>query len=91
MAIQQQTKEALDSNGAASEAVEEADRILEAIRQTGGLAWGQSQGGRAIWGLQKGASPSQETRIAMRRVVGYEGGTVTAAVTDNAGVKVSRG
>lgn len=88
MLIQEGTTEALNKIGAPVVITEEAHRMLAAIRLSGGLAWGQSFGGLAVWGLVKGASASQEARVKMRRVMGYEGGTVTAAVTDNVGVKV---
>jgi predicted sugar kinase len=91
MAIQEHTTEALTKIGAPVVVSEEAARMLEMIRLSGGLAWGQSFGGLAVWGLVKGASLSQEARVKMRRVMGYDGGTITAAVTDNAGVKIKTG
>jgi beta-ribofuranosylaminobenzene 5'-phosphate synthase len=87
--IQEQTAAALAQIGAPVILPEESERVLEAISKTGGLAYGQSFGGMALWGLFKGAATSQEARMLMRRVVGYEGGTVTAAITDNRGVTVA--
>jgi predicted sugar kinase len=87
MNIRERTTEALNKIGAPIVVREESQRVMEAIKVSGGLAWGQSFGGLAVWGLVHGAKPSQDARVKMRRVMGYEGGTITAAVVDNQGVK----
>jgi predicted sugar kinase len=89
MTIQAETRAALEKAGTPQIISEAAAQMLEMIRTSRNiLAWGQSFGGLATWGLIKGAGPSQEARTRMRRVAGYEGGTILASVTSNTGLQV---
>jgi predicted sugar kinase len=88
MTIQERTTEALSRIGAPVVVSAESQRMIEVIKLSGAPAWGQSFGGLAVWGLVHGAKQSQDARLKMRRVMGYEGGTITAAVVDNDGVKI---
>lgn len=88
-AIQTETRAALEKAGTPQVIFDENARMLEMIRTSRNvLAWGQSFGGLATWGLIKGTGPSQEARARMRRVAGYEGGTILASITSNTGIQV---
>ncbi len=89
MTIQTETRAALEKAGRPQIISEESRQMLEMIRTSRNLlAYGQSFGGLATWGLIKGAGPSQEARARMRRVAGYEGGTVMATITSNTGLQM---
>lgn len=63
--------------------------VLNLLQGQGAAAWGQSPTGMGIYGLVKGAHASLAARDALRNLVGFYRGTVTASDTNNRGVRMA--
>lgn len=85
MLLQQMTHEAMAQTGRLVALSAEEQGVVEAIRSSGGIAWGRSVTGLAMFGLVKGAEASRQLRAALMKQVGYFGGLVMATITDNEG------
>lgn len=59
--------------------------VLDLMRDQGALAYGRNLTGLSYYALVHGAKASQQLRQALRRQLGYFGGTVLATITDNRG------
>ncbi len=85
MAFQQLNRAALAQAGTPVMVTPEAAGVLGVLRDHGALAWGESAAGLARFGIIRGGSPSVVLRRQLVDYVGYEGGTVMAAIGDNHG------
>lgn len=85
--IQQLNAEALAAAGAAAPLSETEQELLALAEAHGAEAWGRSPGGLALFALIRGKTPSINLRKELVERVGYHGGTVMAAITDNDGAR----
>lgn len=65
--------------------------VLEVMRAGGAAACGRVPTGLALYALMRGASATARLRQALSRSLGYDRGTITAAITSNHGVTVTPG
>ncbi len=66
----------------------EAQAVLDLLCAEGVPACGPCLTGLGVFALIQGAQPSIELRKKMMALVGYDGGTVMATITDNEGCRV---
>jgi predicted sugar kinase len=85
--IQRLNAEALAVAGMAAPLSEDDQALLAICEAHGAAAWGRSPGGLALFALIRGKTPSINLRRALVERVGYHGGTVMAAITDNDGAR----
>ncbi|MDX1523275.1 MAG: hypothetical protein R3264_16740 [Anaerolineae bacterium] len=85
LALHQLNEEALAKAGTPLEIAPEDLAVLDVMRDTGAVAWGQNLTGFSFYGLIKGGQPSRVLRKNIRDKVGFFGGTVLATITDNRG------
>lgn len=85
LTLQQLNQEALTRGGAPLTFSDSEQAVLDLMRDHGALAWGRSLTGLGLYGLVKGAKASVDLRKKLRDHVGFFGGIVMAAITDNRG------
>jgi len=85
--VQRLNDEALEAAGAATPLSEAEQAMLKLYEANGAAAWGRSPGGLALFALIRGKAPSIALRKAAVDRVGYQSGTVMAAVVDNEGAR----
>ncbi len=88
MAFQQLNRGALEAAGTPPASAPSTAGVLEIMRDNGAAAWGESAAGLAPFGLIRGALASVRLRRQVVGHVGYEGGTVMAAIGNNRGATV---
>ncbi|MBL8045100.1 MAG: hypothetical protein JNL09_01085, partial [Anaerolineales bacterium] len=76
---------ALQAAGTPLTSAPEALTALEVIKAEGVVAYGQCLTGLGVYAFVQGATASQELRKKLMARLGYESGTIMAAITDNAG------
>jgi len=76
---------ALQAAGAPLTPTPEAQTALEVIKAEGVTAYGQCLTGLGVYAFVQGAEASQILRKKLMARLGYEAGTIMAAITDNAG------
>jgi predicted sugar kinase len=86
LALQQMNEAALTRAGTPLEISTDDQAILDLMRASGAVAWGQNLTGLSFYGLVKGGQASRELRKKVRAHVGFFGGIVLATITDNRGV-----
>jgi predicted sugar kinase len=87
MGFQQLNQAALEKAGTALVGTPDTEGVLAVLRENGAQAWGESAAGLARFGLIRGGSPSVVLRRALVKYLGYEGGTVMAAICDVTGAR----
>jgi len=85
MAFQALNQDALAQAGTPPASAPTTAGVLDVLRSNGALAWGESARGLAPFGLLRGGKPSITLRKQVVDYLGYEGGTVMAAIADNTG------
>jgi predicted sugar kinase len=85
--IQRLNAEALAAAGVAAALSEDEQALLALCEANGAAAWGRSPGGLGLFALIRGRTASVKLRQALVGRVGYHGGTVMAAITDNEGAR----
>ncbi len=82
----QQINEAALAQAGTPVHLSEADQaVLEIMRASGALAWGQSPTGFGLYGLVKGGNATVDLQKQLSNHLGFFGGTVMATITDNRG------
>src|SRR5262249_2560392 len=87
MAVQRLNHEALAAAGTPPASAPGTEGVLKVLADAGCLAWGESAAGLAPFGLIRGGPASIVVRRQLVAHVGYEGGSVTAAICDNQGAR----
>jgi predicted sugar kinase len=85
--IQSLNAAALEAAGVSAPLTAEERGILALYEANGAAVWGRSLGGLALYALIQGKTPSIALRKAVTDRVGYQGGTVMAAIVDNDGAR----
>jgi predicted sugar kinase len=76
---------ALQAAGTPLTSTPQAQTALDIFQAEGVVAYGQCLTGLGVFAFVKGATASQELRKNLMARLGYEAGTIMAAITDNAG------
>lgn len=76
---------ALHAAGTPLTSTPEAQTALDVIQAEGVVAYGQCLTGLGVYALVQGAEASQVLRKKLMAQLGYEAGTIMAAITDNGG------
>jgi predicted sugar kinase len=85
MGVQRLNRAALAAAGTPPASAPSTEGVLKVLADSGCLAWGESAAGLAPFGLIRGGPASLAVRRQLVAHVGYEGGSVTAAICDNRG------
>ncbi len=86
MTLQALNAQAFDAVGLPALTPDE-QALLAVMRANGAIAWGRSPVGIGMYGLVHGAKATHHLRNKLREHVGYQGGIVQAAITDNTGAR----
>ncbi len=86
LTLQQMNEEALAKAGSPLNITAADQSILNLMRDSGAVAWGQNLSGLSLYGLVKGGQASRDLRKKLRDHVGFFGGVSMATIADNRGV-----
>ena len=86
LTLHHMNEEALAKAGTPLNITDEDQAVLDLMRDSGAVAWGQNLTGISSYGLIKGGKASRILRKKLRDHVGFFGGLILATITDNRGV-----
>jgi|GEM_PF-685526 len=86
LTLHQMNEEALVKAGFPLNIMDEDQAVLDLMRDSGAVAWGQNLMGLSCYGLIKGGQASRILRKKLRDHVGFFGGLILATIADNRGM-----
>ena len=87
MEFQSLNRAALQAAGTPTLSAPDTEGVLRVLRDNGALAVGENVAGLGRFGLIRGGPASVILRRRLVEYVGYDGGTVMAAIPDNHGAR----
>lgn len=85
LTLHQMNEEALAKAGTPLNITDGDQAVLDLMRDSGAVAWGQNLTGLSFYGLIKGGQASRILRKKLRDHVGFFGGLILATIADNRG------